>query len=121
MSSGPSGQEGTGSFRHFPHTWQPFLGVAATPRCQHGTDIHVMLIKLFRATVERISLRGIYRAVGVGLKWLLGFLVPCVEALPHHLNAQPVIYTHDVMLQRLEGEANEMSGFVQKKANKPWI
>ena len=41
-----------------------------------------------RLLVERISLRGICRAVGVGLKWLLGFLVQCVEALPDHLNIQ---------------------------------
>jgi insertion element IS1 protein InsB len=40
--------------------------------------------------VERISLRGICRVVGVGLKWLLGFLVQCVEALPDHLRVQPV-------------------------------
>jgi insertion element IS1 protein InsB len=35
-----------------------------------------------RLLVERISLRGICRAAGAGLKWLLGFLVQCVEALP---------------------------------------
>ena len=43
-----------------------------------------------RLLVERISLRGICRAVGVGLKWLLGFLVQCFEALPDHLNVQPI-------------------------------
>ena len=42
-----------------------------------------------RLLLERISLRGICRAVGVGLKWLLGFLVRCVEALPDHLHVQP--------------------------------
>jgi insertion element IS1 protein InsB len=42
-----------------------------------------------RLLVERISLRGICRAVGVGLKWLLGFLVDCVEALPDHLHVRP--------------------------------
>src|SRR5262249_39569711 len=39
-----------------------------------------------RLLVERISLRGICRAVGVTLKWLLGFLVQCFEALPDHLH-----------------------------------
>ena len=34
-----------------------------------------------RLLVERISLRGICRAVGVTLKWLLGFLVQCFAAL----------------------------------------
>jgi hypothetical protein len=43
-----------------------------------------------RLLVERISLRGICRAVGVKLKWLLGFLVQCVEALPDHLHVQPI-------------------------------
>ena len=41
-----------------------------------------------RLLLERLSLRGICRAVGVGLKWLLGFLVTCFEALPDHLNVQ---------------------------------
>jgi insertion element IS1 protein InsB len=74
-----------------------------------------------RLLVERISLRGICRAVGVGLKWLLGFLVHCCEALPEHLNVQPVTCNGDVMIRRLEVEADEMSSFVQKKANKQWI
>ena len=34
-----------------------------------------------RLLLERLSLRGICRAVGVILKWLLGFLVQCFEAL----------------------------------------
>src|SRR5499426_2626977 len=74
-----------------------------------------------RLLVERISLRGICRAVGVTLKWLLGFLVQCFEALPDHLHVQPVSCTHDMMIQRLEVEADEMASFVQKKANKQWI
>jgi transposase-like protein len=43
-----------------------------------------------RLLVERISLRGICRVVGVKLKWLLGFLVQCFGALPDHLHVQPV-------------------------------
>src|SRR5262245_52027105 len=74
-----------------------------------------------RLLVERISLRGICRAVGVTLKWLLGFLVQCFEALPDHLHAQPIACNQDVMIQRLEVEADEMASFVQKKANKQWI
>src|ERR1043166_5798248 len=38
-----------------------------------------------RLLVERISSRGICRAVGVTLKWLLGFLVQCFATLPDHL------------------------------------
>ncbi|MDQ3959578.1 MAG: IS1 family transposase [Pseudomonadota bacterium] len=74
-----------------------------------------------RLLVERISLRGICRAVGVGLKWLIGFLVHCVEALPDHLNVQPITSHQDMIVQRLEVEADEMSSFVKKKVNKQWI
>jgi insertion element IS1 protein InsB len=74
-----------------------------------------------RLLVERISLRGICRAVGVTLKWLLGFLVQCFEALPDHLNVQPVNRTQDVVIQRLEVETDEMQSFVQKKENKQWM
>src|SRR5215831_1699642 len=74
-----------------------------------------------RLVVERISLRGICRAVGVTLKWLLGFLVQCVEALPDHLHVQPVTCHGNVLLRRPEVEADEMASFVQKKANKQWI
>jgi insertion element IS1 protein InsB len=70
---------------------------------------------------ERISLRGICRAVGVGLKWLLSFIIHCFEALPDHLHVQPITCNADIMIQRLEVEADEMSSFVQKKANKQWI
>jgi insertion element IS1 protein InsB len=68
-----------------------------------------------------MSLRGICRAVRVTLKWLLGFLVQCFAALPDHLHVQPVSCTPDVLMQRLEVEADEMASFVQKKANKQWV
>src|SRR5438445_3725996 len=74
-----------------------------------------------RLLVERMSLRGICRAVGVTLKWLLGFLVQCFEALPDHLHVQPVSCTRDVLIQRLEVEADELASFVQKKAHKQWV
>src|ERR671914_701890 len=74
-----------------------------------------------RLLLERISLRGICRAVKVGLKWLLGFIVQCFEALPDHLHVQPITCNADIMIRRLEVEADEMSSFVQKKANKQWI
>jgi insertion element IS1 protein InsB len=74
-----------------------------------------------RLLLERLSLRGICRAVGVGLKWLLGFIVTCFRALPDHLYVQPITCNADVMMQRLEVEADEMASFVQKKANKQWL
>ena len=36
-------------------------------------------------------------------------------------NVQPISSNQDVMIQRLEVEADEMASFVQKKANKQWI
>jgi insertion element IS1 protein InsB len=74
-----------------------------------------------RLLLERLSLRGMCRAVGVGLKWLLEFIVTCFEALLDHLNVQPITNNADVTIQRLEVEADEMASFVQKKANKQWI
>src|SRR5688500_15405283 len=52
---------------------------------------------------------------------LLGFIVTCFETLPDYLNVQSISCDQDVMIQRLEVEADEMARFVQKKANKQWI
>ena len=70
---------------------------------------------------ERISLRGICRAVGVSLTWLLHFLVECFTACPDDLHAQPPTRPLAVVMSRLEAEADEMGSFVQKKANKQWM
>jgi insertion element IS1 protein InsB len=47
--------------------------------------------------------------------------VQCFEALPDHLHVQPVTCKQNVMIQRLEVEADEMASVVHKKANKRWI
>src|SRR5215467_3719017 len=70
---------------------------------------------------ERISLRGICRAVGVSLTWLLHFMVECFTACPEDLHVQLPAPPTAVLLSRLEAEADEMGSFVQKKANKQWI
>jgi insertion element IS1 protein InsB len=70
---------------------------------------------------ERISLRGICRAVGVSLTWLLHFMVECFASCPDHLNLQLPTRPAKVWLYKLEAEADEMWSFVQKKANKQWI
>ena len=69
---------------------------------------------------ERISLRGICRAVGVSLTWLLHFMVECFTACPEDLHVQLPARLTAVVLSRLEAEADEMWSFVQKQANKPW-
>jgi insertion element IS1 protein InsB len=61
------------------------------------------------------------RAVGVTLTWLLGFLVQCFGALSGHLHVQPVPGHGNVMIRRLEVEADDMSRVVQQKARKQWM
>jgi insertion element IS1 protein InsB len=90
-------------------------------RCEQYLIAEEKRTLIERLLVERISLRGICRAVGVKLKWLLGFLVQCIETLPDHLHVQPVVCHGNVMLRRLEVEADELASFVQKKANKQWV
>ena len=70
---------------------------------------------------ERIALRGICRAVGVSLTWLLHFLVECFTACPDDLHVQLSGQPSEVVVSRLEAEADERWSFVQKKANKQWM
>ena len=70
---------------------------------------------------ERLSLRGICRAVGVSLTWLLHFMVECFTACPEDLHIQLPARPTAVVMSRWEAEADEMWSFVQKKANKPWM
>jgi insertion element IS1 protein InsB len=70
---------------------------------------------------ERISLRGICRAAGVSLTWLLHFMVERFAACPDHLHVQLPASPTDVVLRQLEAEADEMWSFVGKRVNKQWI
>jgi insertion element IS1 protein InsB len=70
---------------------------------------------------ERISLRGICRAVGVSLTWLLHFMVECFAACPDHLHVPRPAGPAEVVLHQLEAEADEMWSFVGKRANRQWI
>ncbi len=83
-----------------------------------SADTKELLKKLL---LERISLRGICRALRVSLPWLLGFAVELYEQLPDDLHVEPVASTARVRLLRLEAEADETWSFVGKKANKQWI
>ena len=74
-----------------------------------------------RLLKERLSLRGICRAVGVGMKWLMGFLVRCYRAAPVHLNVQSVQRGDSLLVHALEAEADALCSFVGKKANKQWL
>jgi insertion element IS1 protein InsB len=70
---------------------------------------------------ERISRRGICRVVGVSLTWLLHYMVERFASCPDHLHVQLPEDPTDVVMQRLDAEADEMWNFVGKKENKPWI
>jgi insertion element IS1 protein InsB len=61
------------------------------------------------------------RAVGVSIRWLMGFMAARFAALPDHLHVRPVASPRDVLIGRLEVEADEMGSFVQKKANKQGV
>ena len=71
-----------------------------------------------RLLCEKISLHGLCRAVGVSIRWLMGFIVVRCAALPDHLHVLPVAVPREVLIGRLEVEADEMWSFVTKKANK---
>jgi insertion element IS1 protein InsB len=70
---------------------------------------------------ERLSLRGICRAVGVSLTWLLHFMVECFASCPAHLHARLPASPAKVWVYKLDAEADEMWSFVQKKTNKQSI
>ncbi len=74
-----------------------------------------------RLLLERISLRGICRAVGVGLRWLLQFMVERFQAVPEHLYVQPPERTRAVILQWLKAEMDELWSFIATKANRQWV
>jgi transposase-like protein len=65
-------------------------------------------ILIERLLLERISRRGICRAVGVGLRWLLQFMVERFQAAPEHLYVEPPGGTPAVIVQRLEAELDEL-------------
>jgi insertion element IS1 protein InsB len=70
-----------------------------------------------RLLLEKISLHGICRAVGVSIRWLMDFMMVRFKATPEDLHVQLPSRPGDVIIRRMEAEADEMHSFVQKKAN----
>jgi transposase-like protein len=66
-----------------------------------------------RLLLEKISLHGICRAVGVSIRWLMDFMGGRFEAAPEHLHVQRPERPHDVIIRCLEAEADEMCSFVK--------
>src|SRR5262245_19539045 len=90
-----------------------------TPENSLITEEQRVLIE--RLLLERISLRGICRAVGVDLRWLLQFMVERFQAAPEHLSVEPPVGPRAVMLQRLKAEPDTLWSFVGTKANRQWV
>src|SRR5512144_1127472 len=63
------------------------------------SDAERALIK--RLLNERVSLRGICRAVQVSLRWLVDFVVSCYAAAPDDLNVRLPEQPDEVIVQRL--------------------
>ena len=74
-----------------------------------------------RLLCEKISLHGMCRAGGVSIRWLMGFSVARFAALPDHLHVRPIAAPREVLIGRLEVEADERWSFVAQKANKQWV
>jgi insertion element IS1 protein InsB len=92
--------------------------VASAEGCTIPDEQPTLIEPLLR---ERISLRGLCRAMGVSLTWLLRFMVERFAACPEHLHVQLPVSPTDVVIRQLEAEADEMWSFVGKRANKQWI
>ena len=68
--------------------------------------------------LERISLRGICRVLGVSLGWLLNFIAKLYEVVPEGLNFS---VPDNAEIEILCLEADEIWSFVGSKENKRWI
>ncbi len=71
-----------------------------------------------RLLLERISLRGICRALDVSLCWLLNFMHQIYNSVPDDLSFRMPL---DSDFELLCLEADEMWSFVERKTNKKWI
>jgi IS1 family transposase len=74
-----------------------------------------------RLLLERISLRGICRAMGVGLQGLLQFMVERFQAAPEHPHVKQSGGTPALILPRREAELAELWSLVGKTANRHWV
>jgi hypothetical protein len=92
--------------------------VATAEDCSIADERRTLIEHLLR---ERISLRGTCRVVGVSLAWLLHCMVERFATCPDDLHVRVPPRPTDVVLRRLEAEADEMWSFVTKRANKQGI
>ena len=76
-----------------------------------------------RTLLERISLRGICRLIGVSLKWMLNFAVQTWAEAPDDLGILPKLLKigSPKKIQVIGLQLDEMWSFVQCKEQKAWI
>lgn len=78
-----------------------------------------------RLLLERLSLRGICRAVQINMTWLMHYMVSVYEQVPEnlgfHFKETKTLVKGKIYLKLLEIEADEMWSFVGEKSNKQWI
>jgi insertion element IS1 protein InsB len=87
---------------------------------QHINQEDRAMIK--RLLLERLSLLGICRVMGISLRWLLSFIAEVYDALPDDLNlCLPGQANPQVQILRLQTGADEMWSFVGRKQNKQWV
>ena len=101
------------------HPWQ-----ACGRPCGLDAATHVMAAAQ-RTLVERllrenIALHGIWRAVGVSSRWLRDCRVARFQALPEQLPGPPMASPRDVLIGRLEAEADELGSFGKQQPHRPW-
>jgi hypothetical protein len=89
------------------------------PENQVITEEQRTLIERLR--LERVSVRGICRAVRVALRWLLPLMVERFQAAPAPLYVELPVSPRAVILQRLKAEVDELWSFVGTKANRQGV
>jgi insertion element IS1 protein InsB len=101
------------------------------PRCQNGerpwraSAAHRLMASERRAEManllrERLSLRGICRALGVRLTWLLPCMGAGLASCPAHCHGRLPARPAPGLLDQLEAEADAMGSLGPKKAHQPW-
>lgn len=78
-----------------------------------------------RLLLERLSLRGICRAVKVSLRWLMSYIKKLYDKVPDNLHFKPMIKAAKEKgkyhIRLVKAELDEMWSFVYKRPNKRWI
>jgi hypothetical protein len=72
-----------------------------------------------RLLCEKISLRGICRAIGVSIRWFMDFIVARFAAVPDHLPVQPSGAFCEVLMGCVEGRVDDLWGHGHLKGSQP--